>query len=130
MYRTCGEGIAALVGWSTLLRHIIVTAALARSISQNFDIVLDDNIMHLMSKHIGNLPVVGNYPDFLAPLFVMAVTALIAIGVQSKRLLVNLLNCSVMLLLLFCLVVGVFRLDFSNWSHSKDFFSGGALSVS
>ena len=129
MYRTCGEGIAAFVGWSTLLRHTVATAAVARSISHNLDIVLNRHITNLTAEHIGQLPLFGSYPDFLAPVFVLCVTSLFAIGIQSRKLIVNLLNAAVMVLVLFSLVVGTFQLDFSRWSDAQKFFPIGAFGV-
>ena len=129
MYHACGEGMATFVGWSTLLRHLAITAALARCFSQNLDLSLDHQIHNFMSKHVGSLPLIGCTPDFIAPVVVLAMASLFCVGVMCKKFWMNLMNCVVMLLLIFSLVVGLFQVDFTHWSSTEIFFSNGAFGV-
>ena len=118
-----------LVGWLTLLRHLCICAVLARAVTQNLNVLLMNRLKYLTKIHVGELPFSHSLPDFLAPLPALGATIVIAMGLQARRFTINILNTVILMLLLFCLVVGLFRIDFKRWNEPQMYFAGGASGV-
>jgi APA family basic amino acid/polyamine antiporter len=91
-YATLGEFVAWIIGWDLILEYGISVAPIAASWSgyaqaylQNFGLVLPDwaKVAHLAVSRAG-IDLAHTQVDVLAVLVVLAITALIAIGIQES----------------------------------------------
>jgi len=91
-YATLGEAVAWIIGWDLILEYGISVAPVAASWSgyaqsflQNYGIVLPDwaKVAHLAFARNG-IDVAHTQVDLLALLVVLAITALIAIGIKES----------------------------------------------
>ena len=131
IYRVIGEAAAFTIGWLFLLHHVTCTSAAARAISQNLDYLLEGRISNLTITHVGDIPVLNSYLDFVA--FFLGLLAMLAsvmdLGMDGRN--VKLTSVTVSLaVLLFVLVVGLYHLDFHHWQDVGSFFPQGIGGVS
>ena len=141
MYCLGGEALAFVACWLTLLRHVITTACVARAVSQNIDAAfahfqilnatLNSGIGIGGGGGGGGFGGFGATLDFLGFLMVLIVMVIAAAGVRlpSHRI-VYAVQMVVSLLLLFVVVFGAFKTDFSLWKSPEVFFEQGARGVS
>ena len=122
LYYQVGEGVAFLVGWTQVLQYIFSSAANARAIAECVDFITGNAIENFTAAHVGEVSGTGSYPNFLSVLPTVVMTILLVLSInQSGRfaLAANVINVCV---IGFITVVGVFHVDFKNWTNGKGFF--------
>ncbi|XP_064643242.1 cationic amino acid transporter 3-like [Lineus longissimus] len=128
-YKTVGEFIAFVIGWNLVLEYMIGTAADARALSGGLDFLTGNKIQYWTLEHIGRVPTLGSYPDFLGFFVTILVTAVLAIGVKSSAVYTLVFNTLNICLVVFIIILGLFHLNFDNWKGTPGFFPYGAEGV-
>uniref|UniRef100_A0A8D8YCI2 Cationic amino acid transporter 3 n=1 Tax=Cacopsylla melanoneura TaxID=428564 RepID=A0A8D8YCI2_9HEMI len=119
-YLSIGEFAAYVIGWNMVLEYIIGTASEAKAISNQIDSLMGNAYQRWMT---GILPIhssfLSSYPDFIAPVFVFLITALLSWGARESTKVNNALtfiNLGTVGVIVF---TGMFKLNPANWSIRK-----------
>ncbi|XP_064643119.1 cationic amino acid transporter 4-like [Lineus longissimus] len=86
-YVTVGEFIAFVIGWNILLEHCIGGASTARAWSGSFDTLFGNVIRNWTLEHAsfqGQPSWLAQYPDFIAPLFLIILCIAVAFGAKTS----------------------------------------------
>lgn len=76
-YVTVGEFVAFLVGWNLVLEYAIGSAALAKGISEHFDILIGGKMSEFWKEVIPmDIPYMGRYVDFSAFAIVVVISSM------------------------------------------------------
>ncbi|XP_030072347.1 solute carrier family 7 member 14 [Microcaecilia unicolor] len=122
-YVTVGEFVAFFIGWNLILEYLIGTAAGASALSSMFDSLANHTISHWMIESVGTLKGLGkgeeSYPDLLALLIAIIVTAIVAMGVKNSVGFNNVLNVINLVVWVFIMIAGLFFVNGANWSDGK-----------
>ncbi|KAF5888713.1 putative cationic amino acid transporter [Clarias magur] len=122
-YVTVGECVAFFIGWNLILEYLIGTAAGASALSSMFDSLANHTISTFMISHVGTLNGLGKgeeaYPDILALVIAILVTAIVALGVKNSVGFNNALNIINLLVWIFMMIAGFFFVDSSNWDEGR-----------
>ncbi|MCJ8740474.1 hypothetical protein PDJAM_G00059330 [Pangasius djambal] len=122
-YVTVGECVAFFIGWNLILEYLIGTAAGASALSSMFDSLANHSISSFMISHVGTLNGLGKgeeaYPDILALVIAILVTAIVALGVKNSVSFNNVLNIINLLVWVFMMIAGFFFVDSSNWDEGR-----------
>ncbi|XP_029472329.1 probable cationic amino acid transporter [Rhinatrema bivittatum] len=122
-YVTVGEFVAFFIGWNLILEYLIGTAAGASALSSMFDSLANHTISHWMIESVGTLNGLGkgeeSYPDLLALLIAILVTAIVAMGVKNSVGFNNLLNVINLAVWVFIMIAGLIYVNGANWSDGK-----------
>ncbi|XP_059919064.1 cationic amino acid transporter 3 [Gadus macrocephalus] len=122
-YVTVGEIWAFIVGWVLILSYIIATASVARAWSLTFDNLVGLAISQWIKNSIPiNLSgtIFSEYPDILAVLLIVLVTALLSFGVSESALMGKIFTGINVTVLGFVFVAGLVKGDRANWSLTLD----------
>jgi basic amino acid/polyamine antiporter, APA family len=127
-YIVFGEFIAWLVGWTLLLEYGLATSAVSTGWSAYFVSLLEGlNIHFPTALSAAYNPDAGTYINLPAILMVLAIAALLSIGMkESARLNKIMVFIKVAVILLF-IVVGVFYVEPTNWTPMLPFGFSGVL---
>ncbi|KAJ3587976.1 hypothetical protein NHX12_011570 [Muraenolepis orangiensis] len=124
-YVTVGEIWAFIVGWVLILSYIIATASVARAWSLTFDNLVGQAISRWIKSSMPlNLPgtMLSEYPDLLAVLLIVLLTALLSLGVSESALMGKIFTGINVTVLGFVVVSGLVKGDRGNWSLTVDDF--------
>ncbi|KAH9514073.1 Cationic amino acid transporter 2 [Bulinus truncatus] len=119
-YVTVGELMAFIIGWNLVLEYVIGTASVARGWSGYFDSMIDKKLSTFfnstMPMHIDEL---SEYPDFFAFGITILVTVLLAFGVKESARFNNIFTIVNLLIVLYVIICGLFKVDWHNWTLSQ-----------
>ncbi|MEQ2178366.1 hypothetical protein GOODEAATRI_013269 [Goodea atripinnis] len=120
-YVTVGECVAFFIGWNLILEYLIGTAAGASALSSMADSLANHSISNFMISHIGTLNGLGeqSYPDLLALLIALLVTAIVALGVKNSVGFNNALNIINLIVWVFMMIAGLFFVNGENWDEGR-----------
>uniref|UniRef100_A0A834V901 High affinity cationic amino acid transporter 1 n=1 Tax=Sarcoptes scabiei TaxID=52283 RepID=A0A834V901_SARSC len=116
-YICVGELMAFVIGWNLILEYIIGAASVARSYSVYLDGLCDNAIKNFLSKYL-TLPQsdwFASYPDLFAFTLVMLLSVLLSFGVKESTQFTKIFTVVNFMVILYCVIVGAFKLDFHNW---------------
>jgi len=119
-YVTLGELWAFVIGWNLVLEYVIGAASVARAWSSNFDAIFGNVISSWMS----NIPWpsisgIAAYPDVLAFLVVLGLTAVLIIGAKESAVVTKVLTWVNVTVILFVIVAGMYHADLKNWNLNQ-----------
>ncbi|XP_037934298.1 cationic amino acid transporter 2 isoform X2 [Teleopsis dalmanni] len=116
-YVCIGEFAAFVIGWNLMLEYIIGTAAVCRGISLYLDTLISDTLKTTFAEiapmHVSFF---GSYFDFFAFGLVVVFGVALAFGVETSAIANNFCTCLNISILLFVIIAGSIKADFSNWS--------------
>ncbi|OQV18773.1 Cationic amino acid transporter 4 [Hypsibius exemplaris] len=119
-YITMGEFVGFVIAWQMVLENMIGAAAVARATGGYIDSLVGGAIRNSTINTIGiiNVPLLGDYPDFIA--FAVCILACVAVGVGVKHSarLNNVFTLINLLVILFVIVFGFTLADGKNWTDS------------
>ncbi|TRY95245.1 hypothetical protein DNTS_012190 [Danionella cerebrum] len=122
-YVTVGEFVAFFIGWNLILEYLIGTAAGASALSSMFDSLANHSISRYMINHLGTMNGLGkgeeSYPDLLALLIALVVTAIVGLGVKNSVSFNNILNVVNLVVWVFMVLAGLFFLSGANWEDGR-----------
>ncbi|XP_072897884.1 probable cationic amino acid transporter [Hemitrygon akajei] len=122
-YVTVGEFVAFFIGWNLILEYLIGTAAGASALSSMFDSLANHTISHWIVDDVGTLNGLGkgeeSYPDILAMIIAVIVTAIISLGVKNSVGFNNVLNIINLAAWVFIMFAGLFFVNSANWNEGR-----------
>ncbi|KAG7274079.1 hypothetical protein CRUP_028786 [Coryphaenoides rupestris] len=127
-YVTVGEFVAFFIGWNLILEYLIGTAAGASALSSMFDLAGQSQHQSLHDHTPGHATGTGyvpaskgedTYPDLLALIITLLVTAVIALGVRNSVGFNNVLNVVNLVVWAFTVIAGLFFVSASNWEGGR-----------
>jgi basic amino acid/polyamine antiporter, APA family len=127
-YATMGELVAWIIGWDLVLEYAVASAAVAAGWSHYLTVVLGGLGIHLPSALIhspGTEP--GAIINLPALLIVLAVTAILYVGVQESARVNSIIVGIKLFAVLMVVVVGTFFVRPANWAPFLPFGWGGVL---
>lgn len=120
-YITVGEFMAFIIGWNLILEYVIGTASVARGYSGYVDYLLNDTIKNHLHKWMPiEINHISDYPDFFAFGITILLTVMLAIGVKESTRFNAIFTSLNLVVVLYSLIVGSFKLDFNNWRLSEN----------
>jgi len=114
-YATMGEFFAWVTGWSLVLEYGIACVAVSIGWSGYFASILDRAGVHLPAS-LTNAPYEGGLVNLPAVLIVLALTALLVIGIKESARVTGVIVTIKITVVLFFIAVGAFSVDPANWS--------------
>ena len=114
-YATMGEFFAWVTGWSLVLEYGIACVAVSIGWSGYFASILDRAGVHLPAS-LTNAPYEGGLVNLPAVLIVLALTALLVIGIKESARVTGVIVAIKITVVLFFIAVGAFSVDPANWS--------------
>lgn len=66
------------------------------------------------------IPHLSSYPDFLAFIITIILSFMLAFGVRESTRFNSVFTCINILIVLYVIICGSFKIDFHNWSLSKE----------
>ena len=129
-YVTIGELCAFVIGWNMLLEYIMGAAAIGKAWSDFFNALCDDCIKDFFIQQVGSLklPLLGNYPDFLAFSLLIVLTIVIIAGAAESSALNWLFTCLNLGVIIFVTVAGLVFAETKNWDNFSPFGFQGVMS--
>jgi APA family basic amino acid/polyamine antiporter len=127
-YATMGELVAWIIGWDLVLEYAVASAAVAAGWSHYLTVILGGLGIHLPSALIhspGTEP--GAIVNLPALLIVLAVTAILYVGVQESARVNSIIVGIKLFAVLMVVVVGTFFVRPANWAPFLPFGWGGVL---
>ncbi|VVC32917.1 Cationic amino acid transporter, C-terminal,Amino acid/polyamine transporter I [Cinara cedri] len=125
-YVAIGELIAFIIGWNLLLKNIIGTSAVAKTMSNYLDSLLGDPQKKYMKKYFTiHMDYMNEYPDVTSFLFILFITLFVAWGVRKSCNLNNLFTALSMLTICTVIVSGFYFVNLSNWFIPKNEIPAG-----
>ncbi|XP_053209004.1 high affinity cationic amino acid transporter 1-like isoform X2 [Panonychus citri] len=126
-YVTVGEFTAFVIGWNLILEYVIGTASVARGYSGYIDSLFNGSIAaHFEEWMPLGVPNMSAYPDFLALGITLLLTVMLAIGVKESTRFNSVFTFINLSIVVFVIVCGSFKSDFSNWKLPKSEVPPGA----
>lgn len=120
-YVTVGELMAFVIGWNLILEYVIGTASMARAWSAYFDNMIGNHISKFFQS---TMPIqiswLSKYPDFFALFITLLLTGVLVLGVKESARFNNIFTSVNMLVILYILLCGLFKLEIHNWSLTSD----------
>ncbi|XP_037422572.1 cationic amino acid transporter 3, mitochondrial-like isoform X1 [Triticum dicoccoides] len=131
-YICIGEGVAWLIGWSLVLEYTLGGSAVARGISPNLALFFGgpDSLPWILARH--QLPWFDVIVDPCAAALVLAVTALLCLGIKESsyvQAIVTIMNACVML---FVIIAGCyigFQIGWEGYKVTDGYFPYGVNGV-
>ncbi|KAF7044544.1 hypothetical protein CFC21_053759 [Triticum aestivum] len=131
-YICIGEGVAWLIGWSLVLEYTLGGSAVARGISPNLALFFGgpDSLPWILARH--QLPWFDVIVDPCAAALVLAVTALLCLGIKESsyvQAIVTIMNACVML---FVIIAGCyigFQIGWEDYKVTDGYFPYGVNGV-
>ncbi|GFS18000.1 cationic amino acid transporter 2-like [Elysia marginata] len=120
-YVTVGELMAFIIGWNLILEYVIGTASVARAWSSYFDNMIGN---HISSFFQNSMPIhvswLSEYPDFLALFITLLLTVLLILGVKESARFNNIFTSINLLVIVYIMLCGLFKLEPQNWNLEQD----------
>ena len=131
VYSSLGEMCAFFDGWSILVASILATAVLAQGAGDLLSSLTNSASFEYLDSHV-ELPehsLLASNLNVMATLIVILVTIISAIGVQGSIR----FNCIIVVInimvVIFTFILGLFYIDFDNWSSWDKFAPYGANGI-
>ncbi|KAL9906455.1 high affinity cationic amino acid transporter 1 isoform 1-T6 [Glossina fuscipes fuscipes] len=116
-YVCIGEFAAFVIGWNLILEYIIGTASVCRGISLYLDSLINDTLKITFAEVAPiNVSFLGSYFDFFACSLVIVFGVALAFGVETSTMANNFFTCLNLFILLFVIIAGSMKANFSNWN--------------
>ncbi|XP_074026550.1 cationic amino acid transporter 2 [Leptinotarsa decemlineata] len=120
-YVSVGEFVAFVIGWNLILEYVIGTASVARGMSNYIDSLANKKIRETFTDWLPmNISFLAPYPDFLAFLLVILLTALLSFGVKESSTFNNLFTIVNLVTIVIAIVAGSMKADINNWKIDID----------
>ncbi|XP_065359734.1 cationic amino acid transporter 3 isoform X2 [Calliphora vicina] len=120
-YVCIGEFAAFVIGWNLILEYMIGTASVCRGISLYFDTLINDTLKTTFAEVAPmNVSFLGSYFDFFACGLVVVFGIALAFGVETSAIVNNFCTCLNLSILLFVIIAGSVKANFSNWTIDVD----------
>ncbi|KAI2801539.1 hypothetical protein RDWZM_008509 [Blomia tropicalis] len=119
-YISVGELMAFIIGWNLILEYVIGTASVARSYSNYIDYLFENKIQNFLMQYL-KLPAskwFSSYPDIFAFSLTMLLAVILIIGVQESTRFTTIFTGVNILVIIYCVIVGMFKIDTHNWNLS------------
>ncbi|KAJ4796716.1 cationic amino acid transporter 2 [Rhynchospora pubera] len=131
-YICIGEGVAWLIGWALILEYTIGGAAVARGISPNLALFFggQDNLPSFLSRV--QVPWLSISVDPCAAILVLAVTALLCLGIKESSLVQVIVTAANVIVMLFVIIAGGylgFKTGWQGYSVKGGYFPKGINGV-
>jgi APA family basic amino acid/polyamine antiporter len=114
-YATLGEFFAWVTGWSLVLEYGVACTAVSIGWSGYLVSLLERMGIHLPAP-LTNAPFEGGLVNLPAVLIVLALTALLVIGIKESARVTGVIVVIKIAVVLFFLAVGAFAVDTANWT--------------
>ena len=114
-YTTLGELFAWVTGWSLVLEYGVACTAVSIGWSGYLVSLLERMGIHLPAP-LTNAPFEGGLVNLPAVLIVLALTALLVIGIKESARVTGVIVVIKIAVVLFFLAVGAFAVDTANWT--------------
>ena len=114
-YATLGELFAWVTGWSLVLEYGVACTAVSIGWSGYLVSLLERMGIHLPAP-LTNAPFEGGLVNLPAVLIVLALTALLVIGIKESARVTGVIVVIKIAVVLFFLAVGAFAVDTANWT--------------
>jgi APA family basic amino acid/polyamine antiporter len=114
-YATLGEFFAWVTGWSLVLEYGVACTAVSIGWSGYLVSLLERMGIHLPAP-LTNAPFEGGLVNLPAVLIVLALTALLVIGIKESARVTGVIVVIKIAVVLFFLAVGSFAVDTANWT--------------
>jgi APA family basic amino acid/polyamine antiporter len=114
-YATLGEFFAWVTGWSLVLEYGVACTAVSIGWSGYLVSLLERMGIHLPAP-LTNAPFEGGLVNLPAVLIVLALTALLVIGIKESARVTGVIVVIKIAVVLFFLAVGAFAVDPANWT--------------
>ncbi|XKL65779.1 hypothetical protein PGB90_009199 [Kerria lacca] len=115
-YATLGEFFAFIMGWNLLSQYIIGTASVVKALSIYIDSYMNNTIeTHLREIYEIDVPYLSQYFDVLALLICILIAIALSFGLTESVLINNILTSVNVSLVLFFVIIGLPKINFSNW---------------
>ncbi|CAH0715868.1 unnamed protein product, partial [Brenthis ino] len=116
-YVTVGEFVAFIIGWNMILEAVFGTASVARGLSMYVDSVTNSSMSAFFTSFAPiNSIHFSPYFDFFSFFVVLLLGVLLAVGVRESSVINNLFTAVNVLVILFIIFAGAFKVETSNWS--------------
>ncbi|XP_037807745.1 cationic amino acid transporter 2 isoform X2 [Lucilia sericata] len=120
-YVCIGEFAAFVIGWNLILEYMIGTASVCRGISLYLDTLINDTLKTTFAEVAPmNVSFLGSYFDFFACGLVAVFGVALAFGVEASAIANNFCTCLNLFILLFVIIAGSIKANFSNWTIDVD----------
>ncbi|XP_058388064.1 cationic amino acid transporter 4-like isoform X2 [Diceros bicornis minor] len=124
-YMFMGELWAFLIGWILILQCLTGGAAIARVWSSYLDAICSHHIRSFTVAHVGiwQVPLLAQYPDFLAAGIILLVSAFVSCGVRISSWLNHIFLAISLVVILFIIILGCVLARPHNWSAEEGGFA-------
>ncbi|XP_004442455.1 PREDICTED: cationic amino acid transporter 4 [Ceratotherium simum simum] len=124
-YMFMGELWAFLIGWILILQCLTGGAAIARVWSSYLDAICSHHIRSFTVAHVGiwQVPLLAQYPDFLAAGILLLVSAFVSCGVRISSWLNHIFLAVSLVVVLFIIILGCVLARPHNWSAEEGGFA-------
>ncbi|KAK3801594.1 hypothetical protein RRG08_013273 [Elysia crispata] len=120
-YVTVGELMAFIIGWNLILEYVIGTASVARATSSYFDNLIGNQMSTFFKTHFPmDAAQLSEYPDFFALAITLVLTGLLIAGVKESARFNNFFTFVNLLVVIYVILCGLFKIDTHNWNLSQD----------
>lgn len=98
------------------------TASVARSYSNYLDFLVEERIQNFLKQYLqlSSSKWFSSYPDLFAFTLTMLLTIMLVIGVKESTRFNTIFTGVNILVIIFCVVVGLFNVDIQNWKLTID----------
>ena len=116
-YVTMGEFWAFVLGWNIILEYLLGVASVARAFSGSFDALFNGAIRNGTLTYVGhiNVPMLSNYPDFIALIAVLVVMACVCSGAKISINFNSIFTIINLMVIFLIITVGLSYSDMRNW---------------
>ncbi|MBN3754365.1 amino acid permease [Paraburkholderia sp. Tr-20389] len=131
-YATLGEFVAWMIGWDLMLEYGLATSAVSAGWSGYFQSLMAGFGLHLpvaLSAAPGAVPGAVTYCNLPALVIMLAITAMLSIGVRETKRINNLMVAIKVTVVVLFIVVGMRHVQPANWHPFAPFGYGGVLSA-
>ncbi|XP_060857049.1 high affinity cationic amino acid transporter 1-like [Metopolophium dirhodum] len=119
-YVGVGEFIAFVIGLNLILEYVIGTASVAKALSNYIDALFGYPMKTCMTYIFPmNVSFLAGYPDLLSFSLVVLLSFLLSWGVRESAMINNVFTIVNLLTVGTVVVSGLFKINFHNWSISK-----------
>ncbi|CRK91188.1 CLUMA_CG004871, isoform A [Clunio marinus] len=124
---TIGEFVAFLIGWNLILEYAIGSASVSKGITNYIDEITGNRISNFWIEIVPiSVPFFGRYADFFALGIIIVVSLGLAFGAKESALMNNVFTITNISIVLFVIICGFFKMDFSNWAIPAEQVPEGA----
>jgi len=113
-YASLGEFLAWITGWNLVLEYGVACVAVSIGWSGYFVSILERVGIHIPPDLV-NTPFEGGIVNLPAALVVLALTALLVIGIKASARVTSIIVVIKIVVVLFFIAVGSFAIDPANW---------------